>query len=224
MTNQILFFGTIFLTAVLGLTLGAVAISFRELIKKYYTLKEQYEREVNEAKARESAVELEAKKIADRIVIDAQAKARAIISEAATYSSKSKEEFSAEVKRATSSQMASFEAALSEAKNQAGVTFDSISKEVGKEVQGQIELLRSALSSQIAASQQEAKKAVSDAYKQVELEVVAYRKVREKQVDERIFEVLEDVTSKVVGKAMSLSDHEELVVKALEEAKSQNVL
>ena len=120
--------------------------------------------------------------------------------------------------------MASFEAALSEAKNQAGVTFDSISKEVGKEVQGQIELLRSALSSQIAASQQEAKKAVSDAYKQVELEVVAYRKVREKQVDERIFEVLEDVTSKVVGKAMSLSDHEELVVKALEEAKSQNVL
>ena len=53
MTNQILFFGTIFLTAVLGLTLGAVAISFRELIKKYYTLKEQYEREVNEAKARE---------------------------------------------------------------------------------------------------------------------------------------------------------------------------
>ena len=79
MTNQILFFGTIFLTAVLGLTLGAVAISFRELIKKYYTLKEQYEREVNEAKARESAVELEAKKIADRIVIDAQAKARAII-------------------------------------------------------------------------------------------------------------------------------------------------
>ena len=43
-------------------------------------------------------------------------------------------------------------------------------------------------------------------------------------MDERIFEVLEDVTSKVVGKAMSLSDHEELVVKALEEAKSQNVL
>ena len=224
MTDQILFFGTIFLTAVLGLTLGAVAISFRELIKKYYTLKGEYEREVNETKAKQTTLELEAKKIADRIVIEAQEKARAIISEAATYSSKSKEEFSAEVKRATGAQMASFEAALNEAKTQAAQTFGSISNEVGKEVQAQIELLRSALSTQITASQEEAKKAVADAYKKVELEVDAYKKVREKQVDERIFEVLEETTSKVLGKAISISDHEELVIKALEEAKSQNVL
>jgi len=224
MNTQILIYSTIFLTAILGLVLGIVALSFREIIKKYYALKDEYEKTLKDQKAKEEASTLEAKKLAERIITEAQSKAQLIINEASTFSTKSKEDFAIEVKKATTSQLENFQAALDVAGKEAGLAFGSISEDVRGEINQQMEALRSALGQEITRSQSEAKKLIEEAYEKVEVEVDAYRQIRQRQIDERIFEILETIITNVAGKALKLDEHEELVIEALEEAKSQNVL
>lgn len=224
MNIETLFLGTILLTAVLGITLGAVALSFRSLIKKYYTLKEEHEKALKLSQASKEALEGEAKKMAEAIVVSAQAKAQAIINEASSFSAKSKEEFSAEVKRATQAQMANFESVLAEVKNEASATLGNISGEVRKEVEGQIELLKQGIHNEIENSQLRAKAAIDEGYKKVEVQIKEYRDLRLRLIDEKIIEVLTEVALKATGKALNFDEQEELVVNALEEAKKENVL
>jgi hypothetical protein len=58
----------------------------------------------------------------------------------------------------------------------------------------------------------------------MEEELAVYKAERMKKVDEKIFEILRDVAAKAIGKALSLEDHEDIVVKALEDAKKEHVL
>jgi len=196
----------------------------REIIKKYYALKDEYEKTLKDQKAKEEASTLEAKKLAERIITEAQSKAQLIINEASTFSTKSKEDFAIEVRKATTSQLENFQAALDVAGKEAGLAFGSISEDVRGEINQQMEALRSALGQEITRSQSEAKKLIEEAYEKVEVEVDAYRQIRQRQIDERIFEILETIITNVAGKALKLDEHEELVIEALEEAKSQNVL
>ena len=224
MNTQTLFYGTILLTAILGVVLGAVALSFRELIKKYYSLKEEYERQVTESQSSKELMTQEAKKMADQIVASAQAKALAIVNEVSTFSTKSKEEFNLEIKKATQAQMANFESALEEVKNEASATFGNISKEVRNEVVGQIDLLKKAIHDEIESSQAKAKAAIDEGYKKVEVQILEYRDLRVKQIDERIMEMVSEIVLKATGKALNFDEHEDLVISALEEAKKENVL
>lgn len=224
MDEPLLFYGAVFLTSLLGLTLGIVALSFRELIKKYYNLKEEYERQAGELTAKKEALSQEAKKTAEKIVTDAQLKAQVIISEAGTFSAKSKEDFSREVKKATEVQIANFQTALSISQKEAGEVFGGISKNVKAEVENQITALRRALEEEINRSKIDARKSINEAYQKVEEEVEVYKGLRLKQLDERIFEILGEVITKATGRVLDFEEHEELVIKALEEAKKQNVL
>ncbi|OGM17840.1 hypothetical protein A2V56_04315 [Candidatus Woesebacteria bacterium RBG_19FT_COMBO_42_9] len=224
MSDTLLFYGAVFLTSVLGLTLGIVALSFRELIKKYYRLKEEYERQAAEFTAKKEALSQEAQKTAEKIVTEAQLKAQVIISEAGTFSTKSKEDFSREVKRATEIQIANFQAALANSQKEAGEAFGGISGSVRAEVQNQIVALRKALEEEINRSRAEARESINEAYQKVEEEVEVYKGIRLKQLDERIFEIISDVISKATGSVLNFDEHEDLVIKALEEAKKQNVL
>jgi hypothetical protein len=58
----------------------------------------------------------------------------------------------------------------------------------------------------------------------MEKELEVYKAERLKKVDEKIFEILKDASTKAIGKSLSLEDHEDVVIKALEDAKRENVL
>lgn len=224
MNNQILFFGTILLTAILGLVLGAVSLSFRELIKKYYNLKEELGNEEKDLRAKEEKATQEAKIIADQIIQQAQGRAQTIINEAAIFSSHSKDEFSVEVKKATVAQLSNFQSVLSVAEKEVGQAFGNISENIKVELEKEMQTLRTSLAEEIIRSQGVAKKTVEEAYKKVDMEIDAYKELRKRQIDERIFEILTDIVTKVSGKSLKLEDHEDLVISALEEAKRQNAL
>lgn len=224
MNTTQLFYGTILLTAILGLVLAGVALSFRDVIKKYWKLKEEHERLVSEARAKQAASELMAKKMADSIILEAQGRARTLIEEAVGFSQKSQAQFSEEVKKTTEIQLANFQNAIAAVQKEAQGTLGSLSSDVRSELGRQMEALREALTSQITNSQITAQKAVEAAYDKVEVEVQSYKKLRLSQVDERIFEILEGITQKVIAKSLKSEEQEELVIDALEEARRQNVL
>lgn len=58
----------------------------------------------------------------------------------------------------------------------------------------------------------------------IEEEIQQVRADRIKRLDVEMGNVIERVTREVLGKALSLTEHRELVIKALEEAKGQHVL
>jgi hypothetical protein len=99
-----------------------------------------------------------------------------------------------------------------------------LSKDVKEEVGRQIDTVNTSLASEIQKTQAETRRVLLGAYKKMEDEVEAYKVERLKKVDERIFDLLKDASVKAIGKLLSPEDHEDVVIKALEDAKRENVL
>jgi F0F1-type ATP synthase membrane subunit b/b' len=78
------------------------------------------------------------------------------------------------------------------------------------------------LEEEIGIISQETRKSFIEKRNEIEILLENYKKEKIKEIDERIFQLLVDITKKVLGKAIDLSTHEELVIKALEKAKKEN--
>ncbi len=113
------------------------------------------------------------------------------------------------------------------------ITHDSASR-VEKEVQRFIEELAdlsSAKSREIAAFVQKAEQEqvkesqffVANMLSKAEKEVEEYKKNKIGNVDEQIREIVISAAREVIGRAISLSEHEDLVNKALEKAKKDQI-
>ncbi len=62
------------------------------------------------------------------------------------------------------------------------------------------------------------------AYAKIEKEIEAYKQARLGKINEALFEIIQQVALRVIGKSLTQRDHGELVTKSLEEAKKENVL
>jgi len=69
---------------------------------------------------------------------------------------------------------------------------------------------------------QETKKGFLEKKIEIEKMLENYKREKIKEVDEKIFQILADVSKKVLGKVIDVSTHEELVFRALKKAKEEN--
>jgi F0F1-type ATP synthase membrane subunit b/b' len=224
MDTQVLFYATIVLTAVMGAILGYVAISYRKLIEKYERIRQSQE-EAGRALEQEKAKVLEQGRLeAQKIISEAQANAAQLVAEAGTFSDQSREVLAQELKKVQAAEIDYYQKALQETKRAAQASLGGISKDVRDEVVRQIDAVRIGLTSEIQKAQSETRQILTSSYKKMEEEIAAYKKERLKAVDEKVFEILKAVSVKAIGKSLSFEDHEDAVLKALEEAKAENVL
>lgn len=68
-----------------------------------------------------------------------------------------------------------------------------------------------------------AEKVLADEYDEIKAEIARYKESKIAQIDSIAREILTDVSKKVLGKSIDLRAHEDLVIKALEDAKRQNI-
>lgn len=66
-------------------------------------------------------------------------------------------------------------------------------------------------------------KVLMDEYQEIKKEIDRYRASKMAQIDTQSKEILTDVTRRVLGRAIDLRAHEDLVMQALEDAKRQNL-
>jgi len=224
MEGQTLLYASVLLTSILGIILGAVALSYKELIKKYYLLRDEHEKVVTSEKARQEELLKKAKAESDLIIQSARQKAQETINEAGIYSAKTKEIFEIEVKKASDTLINNFQEVLESAKTQTASAYGDISKDVRVEIVKQIETLRLALQQEIVRSQAEAKNVIAEQYKKIEAETKAYKEEKLKRVDDEILALLKEVSSKAIGKVLNFQDHEDILIEALDNAKRQNLL
>jgi hypothetical protein len=224
MDTQLLFYGTIILTALMGIVLGWVAVSYRKLIEKYDKIRVGREEEEKALEGERLRVLEDAKTQAKQIILDAQKRSGQLIAEAASFGAQTKELLAAELEKLQTAELGYYQKALEETKLQAQSSLAGLSKDVKEEVGRQIDTVNTSLASEIQKTQAETRRVLLGAYKKMEDEVEAYKVERLKKVDERIFDLLKDASVKAIGKLLSPEDHEDVVIKALEDAKRENVL
>ncbi len=88
----------------------------------------------------------------------------------------------------------------------------------------EIDRFKNELQLKIAAVEAETEKVLSDKYKKADAEIEKYKASKMAQIDIEIKTVLIDVSKKVIGKSIDVRTQEDLVIRALEDAKRQNIL
>ena len=95
--------------------------------------------------------------------------------------------------------------------------------DVKKGIQDQLLLVGENLSKELTGTQNEFRNALENTYKSMQVDLDKYKKAKLAKVDESIVNAIEEIAKVVIAKTIPIEEHEELVVKALDQAKKEGL-
>jgi len=228
--NSIIFFDLVITIFILALALIIVLILLLKSIRKSHL----YEIENINSKSNNSSLLDEARNKAVRITDQANNKALDIIQKANLFVNVKNDDFNKELKSVTQKELKAFEKTtldfikvyenvLNDLKTRNVEIFQNISNNIETSTLGEIKKFNSVIEQETISSQKMLAKKIDDEYSLAKKDIDAYRQDRLRIVDERIFEILEKVSKLVLGKAISPSDQEALIIDSLEKAKKEAI-
>jgi type II secretory pathway component PulJ len=187
---------------ILAVVLAAVLRSYDNLWRELSRIKK--EKEDIEERARTHALKIldEAKDKALEIVEDAQLKAE-----------KNKLIVEEKLDEVSSAQIDKYKEVV-----------QNISKVVEGEAVRELDQFKNILEKETLEAQKIIGSKINDQYSKVTEELENYRLRKITELDNKAFEVIKLVVNKIIGKTISTEEHAQLVVKALEEAKHDQVI
>lgn len=96
---------------------------------------------------------------------------------------------------------------------------ETLEKKTLLQLHGFEDLLRA----QAAAAAKQLAESTAAAQRQVQAEVADYRQRRFRQLEEQLFRIIFRITERVLGRALSLQEHQELMLEALNDAKREEL-
>lgn len=190
-----LFYSSLFITSVLGILLGILTVSFMKLIKKYFLLQEEYEKLTGQSREKiEKAVEEVIRKVGD-------------------FGENIGKNLLDELKSLTKTEEDKYQNSLEEGRKELTKVFIEISS-----------YLRKAAETEAESFKIEAQKALAQIVDEYKKAVEEYKLASFKRVNDSIYKLLSQVSKDVIGKSLNRQDHEDLVIKSLEEAQKRHVL
>lgn len=222
--EPVLFF--ILLTGTIALSIVVIILiaSYATILKKHDILLKESER----IKLQEHKKELQ-------ILEDARAKAAKILADAHFVDNNAKNEFQEQLKTVSLNEVKDFEkvaVTLLEAykKELEGLKANTIkiasniTKDIESNTEAELEDFKETLKKETYESQKIVEQKIEGQYLQTEKELETYRQERIKKVEDEIYNIIQNVAKAVLGKAISLEDHEQLIIDALNKAKEEGVL
>jgi len=178
--------------------------------------------------------DLQEREKAIKMIDEANNKALDIISKATlstdTVSETFKQEMShissvqiKEFKKATSDFTKAYFQVLQDLKVNNIEAFQNVSKDIEVNTTKEITNFKESMEKLTVLSQDEVKKKIDADYALLKKEIEDYKNQELQKVESGIYELLENVSKIVLGKALSLSEHEELIEKSLKEAQKEGV-
>ena len=175
-----------------------------------------------------------ARQKAVKMIDDANNKAIDIINKANLSSDITSDNFNQEIKRIASLQIKEFEKTtsdfmklythvLQDLKSKNIEVFQNISKDIEVNTMGEIKNFTQSMEELTVSLQKLVRKKIDTDYTQAKKEIKDYKEEELKKVDRQIYELLEKVSRLVLGKALSLSEHEALIEKSIEKAKKEGM-
>jgi len=169
-----------------------------------------------------------------KIIDDANNRALDIISKVTLSTAAASENFKENLSHASFVQIKEFEKAtsdfivlysqiLQDLKTKNIEVFQNVSKDIEVNTMEEIENFKESMQKLTTLSQKEVKKKIDIDYETSKKEIEDYKKEELRRIDSGIYELLEKISKIVLGKALSLSEHEDLIEKSLEKAKKEGV-
>lgn len=115
-----------------------------------------------------------------------------------------------------------YQLAITKEKDQIISSFHSTAEELGKTLLVDFNKFQDELNSRTSLVQKDLDAKSEETYKKIKDEMELYKKERLEKFETTIMQILEDVATKAFGKVISLQDHKDFVLKALDQAKKEN--
>jgi len=178
--------------------------------------------------------DLQEREKAIKMIDEANNKALDIISKATLSTDTVSETFKQEMSHTSSVQVKEFKKAtsdftktylqvLQDLKVKNIEAFQNVSKDIEVNTTKEITNFKESMEKLTVLSQDEVKKKIDTDYALLKKELEDYKNQELQKVESGIYELLENVSKLVLGKALSLSGHEELIEKSLKEAKKEGI-
>lgn len=169
-----------------------------------------------------------------KIIDDANNQALDIVSKVTLSAGAVSENFNKSLLRTSSVQISEFEKAISEftktysqvlqdLKTKNIEAFQNVSKDIETNTMEEINSFKESMQKLTTLSQEEVRKKISIDYETSQKEIEAHKQEELAKIDSGIYELLGKVSKLVLGKALSLSEHQDLIEKALEKAKKEGI-
>ena len=176
----------------------------------------------------------EARTKAVKIIDDANNQALDIINKVTLSTDVASENFKQDLVSVSSAQIKEFEKAtsnftalyseiLQDLKTKNVEAFQNVSKDIEVSTMEEIKNFKESMQKLTTLSQEEVRKKISLNYETSIKEIDDYKKGELEKIDSGIYKLLEKISKLVLGKALSLSEHENLIEKSLEKARNEGI-
>ncbi|OGH23306.1 MAG: hypothetical protein A2958_00045 [Candidatus Levybacteria bacterium RIFCSPLOWO2_01_FULL_38_13] len=228
--NQIVILDIAFALLVVSVALWVMVISYSQLLKKMNSYQRQADDLKKQINYKESRIIDEAREKAREIIDEALEKAQRVISESQSTNSQAKKMLDDALEALIKHQISYFEKAsqdfLNEYRRELGALKQrsvqiarNVSEDIGKHTLEEVQDFDSILQKETIAAQKIVEDKIEDQYSGAQKEVEEYKNEMMKKAEEEIYKILENVSKIALGKGLSLQEHEQLIIDALEKAK-----
>lgn len=214
-----LIYTVILLIVALILLLIAVVVGYLRLINKYLALKQGGDEQIDP-----KVLLAQAQAKSQKILEDAYSESKKIMAKSQEFLVREEGEIAKELGKTTQTYLNVYSKTLDDINTNSTKVVQALPNEIKTFVVTAIDDFRLSLSQEVAKVANQTSQALKEGYIKAQQEVEAYKKERLRQIDEQALKLIQEVTRKVLGKEISLEEHEKLVLKALEEAKRQGIL
>lgn len=190
-------------------------------------------RRVSEAEDHSEKMLASAREESLAIIKSAHEQARKILAETSGVSSQLNDLAHTSIQNSLAEKTKLLEEALSELQKQFATSLSGIQSEyitrykkaiktIEDDAGDQVKKMREFFEAETSSSNENLQSMTKQGLKIVQTNLEGYERDQKQKIDTIIYEVLKEVTEEVVGKSLSLEGHQDLITKALEEAKKQN--
>lgn len=161
---------------------------------------------------------------AEQMRNNASLEAQKIIDNATNFHSQRDEFINQELKQLQQTYKSEFEQTIIAVQNKIQTNLSGMPEEIINTMRSEMEEYRNRFREELSKALFSSKSLVEDTYKKLQEDLEVYKQQRYKQLDDKMIEIVKDTSVKVLGKQLSIDEHEKIVLKTLEEAKRQNII
>lgn len=217
----VVLFGIFLLLAIMIVVL---MVGTYKLFSKYELMSQHLVQMEAEKQENVMAIEAKAEEEAQEILKDARIKSQRLVEDAQMFSTTGSKKLQDALDFMLQDQTRAFTDEMKNARAETEKRLLSVADEVNQMAATELKVFANTLQEQTKKTQAEAAANIQQVFASMGEEVEKYKKARLAMVDQVVRDMVLKVAREVMGETLTMSDHETLVIKALEEAKKKNVI
>ena len=223
MNDVLILFAAAVAVLLLGIITFFVVLSYHKALKEQRRLEAELEKVKTTGSAEANKIIANAQENATAVIRNAQLKAQEIVKSGDIFSAEYKQKFQASLLELVELEKKQYQQIAVKVQEDSNKMLSSMSQGLNQQVQIEMKGFHSVMSQETTKVRDALSEGIKGAYSEVHAQVEQYKNQMITQVNSAMFKIVSDATKKSLGEALSREQHEKIIVKALEEAKKQNV-